>query len=63
MGWFTTDEILSKKLYSKKFNNYFPMVPLLSELFDTFFEYIAENNKVSLEYNYKYDQEKKSLGT
>jgi hypothetical protein len=39
------------------------MVPLLSELFDTFFEYIAENNKASLEYNYKYDQEKKSLGT
>jgi 8-oxo-dGTP diphosphatase len=48
MGWFTIDEILSKKLYSKKFNNYFPMVPLLSELFDAFFKYIAENNKAPL---------------
>ena len=48
MGWFDIDEILSKKLYSKKFNNYFPMVPIFSELFDAFFEY-----------NYQYDQEKR----
>ena len=46
MGIFTIEEILSKNLYSQKLGKAFPMVPLLSELFDEFFEYIAENDKI-----------------
>jgi 8-oxo-dGTP pyrophosphatase MutT (NUDIX family) len=43
MGLFTREEILSKNLYSNKLKKKFPMVPLLSELFDDFFEYIGRN--------------------
>ena len=43
MGLFTREEILSKNLYSNKLERNFPMVPLLSELFDDFFEYIVSN--------------------
>ena len=46
MGLFTREEILSKNLYSNKLKKNFPMVPLLSEVFDEFFEYIAESHKV-----------------
>ena len=46
MGLFTREEILSKNLYSNKLKKNFPMVPLLSEVFDEFFEYIAESYKV-----------------
>ena len=45
MGLFTIEEILSKNLYSKKLDDVFPMVPLLSELFDDFFEHIANKGK------------------
>ena len=43
MGLFTREEILSKNLYSNKLKKKFPMVPLLSEVFDDFFEYIGRN--------------------
>ena len=43
MGLFTREEILSKNLYSNKLEKIFPMVPLLSELFDAFFKYIGGN--------------------
>ena len=43
MGMFTRKEILSKNLYSNKLEKSFPMVPLLSDLFDEFFEYIYGN--------------------
>ena len=43
MGLFTREEILSKNLYSNKLKKKFPMVPLLSEVFDDFFEYIGIN--------------------
>ncbi len=46
MGLFTREEILSKNLYSNKFEKNFPVVPLLSELFEDFFEYISRKNKV-----------------
>jgi 8-oxo-dGTP diphosphatase len=45
MGLFTVEEILSKNLYSKKLGDVFPMVPLLSDLFDDFFEHVAKNIK------------------
>jgi 8-oxo-dGTP diphosphatase len=45
MGLFTVEEILSKNLYSKKLGDVFPMVPLLSELFEDFFEHVAKNIK------------------
>jgi 8-oxo-dGTP diphosphatase len=44
MGVFTTEEIKSESLYSKKLGKYFPIVPLLLELFDQFFEHIAKNH-------------------
>ena len=46
MGMFTIEEILSKNLYSHKLEKAFPIVPLLLDLFDKFFEYIAKNDKV-----------------
>lgn len=45
MDLFTIEEILSKNLYSKKLGDVFPMVPLLSELFDDFFDHVAKNIK------------------
>ena len=45
LGMFTKKEILSKHLYSKKLGKAFPIVPLLSEMFDEFFEYIDKNIK------------------
>ena len=44
MGMFTKKEILSRNLYSPKLGKDFPMVPLLSELFDEFFDYLAKND-------------------
>ena len=41
MGVFTKEEILSKSLYSNKLKKKFPMVPILSEVFDDFFKYIG----------------------
>jgi 8-oxo-dGTP pyrophosphatase MutT (NUDIX family) len=46
MGIFTKEEILSKSLYSSKFGKTYPIVPLLSDLFDDFFEYVDKNIKV-----------------
>ena len=43
MGMFTKEEILTKNLHSKKFGKAFPIVPLLSEVFDNFFEYVDKN--------------------
>ncbi len=43
MGLFTIKEILSKNLYSAKLKKAFPIVPLLSELFDEFFEKVARD--------------------
>jgi 8-oxo-dGTP diphosphatase len=43
MGLFTIEEILSKNLYSHKLGKKFPVVPLLLDLFDDFFEYIGRN--------------------
>ena len=37
------EEILTKNLHSKKFGKAFPIVPLLSEVFDNFFEYVDKN--------------------
>jgi len=38
LGMFTKEEILTKNLYSQKLGKAFPIVPLLSELFDEFFK-------------------------
>ena len=46
LGMFTKKEIMSKHLYSQKLGKAFPIVPLLSEMFDEFFEYIEKNIKV-----------------
>jgi 8-oxo-dGTP diphosphatase len=46
LGMFTKNEILSKHLYSQKLGESFPIVPLLSEMFDEFFEYVDKNIKV-----------------
>lgn len=46
MGLFTKEEILTKSLFSSKLGKAFPMVPLLSELFDDFFEHVDKNIKV-----------------
>ena len=43
LGMFTKEEILTKNLYSQKLGKAFPIVPLLSELFDEFFEYIDKD--------------------
>jgi 8-oxo-dGTP diphosphatase len=40
MGMFTKEEILTKNLYSQKLGKAFPIVPLLSEMFGDFFEYV-----------------------
>jgi 8-oxo-dGTP diphosphatase len=45
LGMFTKEEILSKHLYSQKLGKTFPIVPLLSEMFDEFFEYVDKNIK------------------
>ena len=45
MDFFTIEEILSKNLYSKKLGDVFPIVPILSELFEDFFEHVAKNIK------------------
>ncbi len=45
MGMFTKEEILSKNLYSKKLGKAYPIVPLLLDLFDEFFEYVDKNIK------------------
>jgi 8-oxo-dGTP diphosphatase len=45
MGMFTKEEILTKKLYSQKIGKAFPIVPLLSEMLDIFFEYVDKNIK------------------
>jgi 8-oxo-dGTP diphosphatase len=45
MGLFTREEILTKFLYSQKLRKAFPIVPLLSEVFDNFFEYVDKNLK------------------
>ena len=47
MGMFTKEEIISKKLLSPKLGKTFPIVPLLSEFFEEFFEYVAKNIKIS----------------
>jgi 8-oxo-dGTP diphosphatase len=47
IGVFTKDEILTKSLFSAKFDKSFPIVPLLSELFDDFFEHVDKNIKVN----------------
>ena len=46
LGVFTKKEILSKSLYSQKLGKDYPIIPLLSELFDDFFEYIEKNTKI-----------------
>ena len=43
MGLFTRKEILSKNLYSSKLKKNFPIIPLLSEIFNDFFGYISAN--------------------
>jgi len=43
MGMFTKEEILTKNLYSQKLGKAFPIVPLLSEIFDEFIEYVDKN--------------------
>jgi 8-oxo-dGTP diphosphatase len=45
MGMFTKEEILTKNLYSQKLGKAFPVVPLLSEILDDFFEYVDNNIK------------------
>ena len=45
LGMFTKKEILSKHLYSRKLGQVFPIVPLLAELFDEFFEHVDKNIK------------------
>jgi 8-oxo-dGTP diphosphatase len=46
MGMFTKEEILSRNLFSPKLGKTFPIVPLLADFFDDFFEYVAKNIKV-----------------
>lgn len=43
MGMFTKEEILTKNLYSQKLGNSYPIVPLLTEMLDDFFEYVDKN--------------------
>ena len=43
MGMFTKEEILTKNLYSQKLGKTFPVVPLLLEVFDNYFEYVDKN--------------------
>jgi 8-oxo-dGTP pyrophosphatase MutT (NUDIX family) len=43
MGMFSKEEILTKNLYSQKLGKAFPVVPLLSEVFGNFFEYVDKN--------------------
>ena len=46
MGVFTKDEILTKSLFSPKLGKTFPIVPLMSEMFDGFFEYVDKKINV-----------------
>lgn len=41
MGIFTKDEMLTKNLFLPKFGKAFPIVPLMSDLFDGFFEHVG----------------------
>ena len=43
MGMFTKEEILTKNLYSEKLGKAFPIAPISSEVFDSFFEYVDKN--------------------
>ena len=43
MGMFTKEKILTKNLYSEKLGKAFPLTPILSEVFDNFFEYVDKN--------------------
>ena len=45
MGVFSKEEILTKNLYSKKFGKAFPIVPMLSEMLEDFFEYVDKNTR------------------
>ena len=45
MGMFTKEEILTKKLYSQKLRKFFPVVPIISEMLDDFFEYVDKNTR------------------
>ena len=45
VGLFSVEEILSNNLYSQKLGKDFPIVPILSDLFAEFFEYISTNIK------------------
>ena len=47
MGMFTKEEILTQNLYSHKLGKTFPVAPLLSEIFDEFFDYIDKNIKLN----------------
>jgi 8-oxo-dGTP diphosphatase len=46
LGVFTKKEILSKNLFSQKLGKAYPIIPLLSELFDDYFEYVEKNIKI-----------------
>lgn len=46
LGVFTKKEILSKNLFSQKLGRAYPVIPLLSKLFDDFFEYVEKNIKI-----------------
>ena len=46
LGMFTKEEILTRNLHSKKLGKAYPVVPLLLDLFDDFFESIANSAKI-----------------
>ena len=43
LGMFTKEEILTSNLYSKTVGKTYPVVPLLLDLFNDFFEYVDKN--------------------
>lgn len=45
MGLFTQEEILSENLYSKKLEDFFPVIPPILSIFVKFFGYISKVNK------------------
>jgi 8-oxo-dGTP diphosphatase len=45
MGIFKKEEILTKNLFSSKLGKNFPIAPLMSELFDDFFEYVDKKSE------------------
>ena len=45
MGIFPKEEILTKNLYSQKFGKTFPIVPIISEMLEDFFEYVDKNTR------------------